>query len=317
MENVDSGRATRILVAVDASNFGYQCVFAAERRWASLYPDDAGCVLKPASETDQSDLPDLVNLDSFRKTLSFVAQDRLGSIMETVSQNHPDEVELATGMDVVFAMDSYVGDSFRRRLYPAYKANRRKVKSTFDVRSAKRYLEDVVFQELGIETLKGYKVVKVDGCECDDIVYVLMNRFGGYMSRFLFSSDRDFQQIPDVVQYTCWGKRVTRDVDGEELSPGDFLLWKVVRGDPSDNIANVFPKVGEKKSLALVKDRRRLKEMLVESEDAAERFRTNLQLIDLRRIPSDMEARIYEVLGRRLSEPDAVSEFGIDECMVI
>jgi 5'-3' exonuclease len=184
----------------------------------------------------------------------------------------------------------------------------------------KTYIQNVLFKELGVETALGFKVVAVEGCESDDIIAVIMRKYTDYPCRILFSSDKDFLQLKNVFQYNCWGKRVVRtipDVVEEEVSRKDFLLWKIIRGDLSDNIKNVFPKYGDKKSWKLVQDRPRLRRLLAEDNGAMERYKLNRSLIDFGRIPEDCVQRIKEALDEKLRDAALADEFMLEGAMVL
>lgn len=313
-------RSTRILLVVDSSNFEYMCIHAAARRWEKDHADEAKLVLKELWETDQDNLPELLNYDSFRRTLNFVVQDKLELVRAIVSRNHPQEVDFASGMDVVFTIDDRLENNFRKKLYPDYKAQRKKTRQRFQVGTVKAYIHDVVFQNLGLEDVHGYKLVKVEGCESDDLIAAIMNHYTDYMCRILISSDKDFLQLRNVNQYDTWGKKVERtirDVTDEPMSRSDFLLWKIIRGDASDNIKNVFPKYGDKKCFNLVHNRAKLREMLEESNAAAERYKLNSVLIDFRRIPESCIERIISVVDAKLAEARADEDSLAEDCMVL
>lgn len=317
-------KRNRVLLVVDASNFEYVVLNAASNTWKSRCKDDLALVnLKPGKETDQDNLPNLLTVDSFVRILHLETQKRLESLNWIAKKHHQAEIDVAEGIDVVFTEDSPVSDNFRRKLYPEYKAQRKLIPSAFNKSVIKAYIRDVIFKELDIENKLGYRIVKVEGCESDDIIAVLMNHYTDYSCRILVSSDRDFLQLEDVHQYDMWGQKVKFSIAGHDdfsLTPREFLYWKIVRGDNSDNIRHVFPKVGDIKSYRLVKDRATLKKMLVESQEASERFMLNKKLIDFREIPKDMEERILKVIDEKMgskSQRDEVLEFSESECMVI
>ena len=89
------------------------------------------------------------------------------------------------------------------------------------------------------------------------------------------------------------GKKIERKIGDRVLTEKEFLLWKVIRGDVSDNIAGVFKGVGEKKALKLIDDREKLKSMLKESQDSMVQFMNNKFLIDFENIPEDIREKIY------------------------
>ena len=215
----------------------------------------------------------------------------------------------------MFALDGKLSDNFRKKAYPLYKAQRRAQKKRYDVFAIKDYIQNVIYEEIGVERA-GCRIVGDKSCECDDIVAVIMEKYPDYMLRVLFSSDRDFLQLKDVEQYNCWGERVMRTVPGINnvvLSRSEFVLWKVIRGDVSDNIRNVFPKYGDKKSFDLVMDRGRLNTMLRKDLSATERFKLNAYLINFKKIPKSLKKRVSRMLDEKLdfeSERRDVLDYG-------
>lgn len=295
-----SAQEGKILVVCDLSNFCYASIFSAVAKWQEK--SDYASILKPAEETDQDDLPNLIAYPDFKKILHKNVQSRLETLDWIVRSNHQDAIDAAPGLDFVFTVDDKLSDNFRKLKVPSYKAQRKLVKRQYDVYAIKNYIQDVILPELDLEN-SGYAMVKVDGCESDDIIAVMMERLKGYSLRILISSDHDFLQLKDVVQYDLGGKPVKRVVrgDDQELNETDFLLWKIIRGDISDNIPSCFERYGDKKSLGLVRDRTKLRKMLKESADARRQFETNKFLIDFRSIPVDLADKIYAEVQKKLA----------------
>lgn len=65
------------------------------------------------------------------------------------------------------------------------------------------------------------------------------------------------------------GNEVVRELGDVPVTAKEFLLGKILMGDKSDNIPQVFKKCGPKKALKLVRDIATLKKMLEESQDSA------------------------------------------------
>ena len=312
----------RILLVVDASNFEHVVLNSASSTWGKKYPEDAA-IIKSVHDTDQDNLPNLLTIDSFVRVLRKEVQDRLESLNWIAKSHHQDEIDVADGIDVVFTEDSPISENFRRKLYPEYKAQRSLLRFTFNKPVIKAYIQDVIFKELDIENKLGYKMIRVQGCESDDIIAVLMNNYRNYSCRILVSSDRDFIQLEDVNQYDMWGKKVKFHVKNHEdykLETKEFLYWKIVNGDKSDNIKHVFPKCGDVKSYRLIKDKATLKRMLMENQEAAERFMLNKKLIDFREIPKEMEEKILKAIEEKLGTPsqkEEVEKFSVESCLSI
>ncbi len=319
---MEEGKNNRILLVVDVSNFEHVVLNSACSGWVNKHKDESS-FLKSPTQTDQDNLPNLLTIDSFVRFLHKEVQDRLESLTWIVKSNHQTEVDASDGIDVVFSEDSPISGNFRKKLYPEYKAQRNLLRYSYNKSVIKAYIQDVIFKELDIENKLGYRVVKVEGCESDDIIAVLMNNYKNYSCRILVSSDRDFLQLEDVNQYDMWGQKVTfkiKNHDDFSLTPKEFLYWKIVRGDNSDNIKHVFPKYGDVKSYNLIKDRPTLKKMLTESQEAAERFLLNKKLIDFREIPKEMEGRIMKAIEEKIGTPsqkEEVEKFSVESCLTI
>ena len=315
-------RSSRILVAADSSNLIYQAVFSSKKIWMKEYPEESS-FMENKWRTDQGNLPNLLNFQSFRRILSRKVQESLESVLSVSRKFHQTEIDSAEGLDVFLVEDSPVSGNFRKALYPEYKQQRKAVLQEFDVWKSFEYARTVVFSEIGVVDKMGWHVVRIPECESDDIISVLMSRYKDYMLRILISQDKDFLQIPGIFQYSPWGNRIEASVnvnsrgDKEIIDPKDLLLLKILMGDPSDNIRNVFPGYGKIKCLRLVKDRETLKKMLKEDGSAANRFKLNKELIDFRRIPKEYIDRISKILDEEIGGIVEIKKTKLDDYMVI
>lgn len=314
-------RSNRILFAMDLSNFKYMCVFCAVRDWKKAYPEDSSFMVNKW-RTDQENLPDLLNHQSFRRVLSRTVHDKFEFMLNIAKKYHQTEIDVAEGMDIFLTEDDRLSGNFRKRIYPEYKQQRKATLYEFDVFKVLDYISGVVLPEMELEKRFGCKIVKVKDCESDDIIAVLMNRYTDYMCRILVSSDRDYLQLKDVHQYTIFGHPLLLSMKvGDKVldfeNPTEYLLFKIVRGDVSDNIKGVFPKYGDIKSFRLVRDKPLLKKMLKEDNSAALRFKRNKSLIDFRLIPEDVRKRVAEVLDGKMGEIRPPEKVDFGSCMIL
>lgn len=142
--------------------------------------------------------------------------------------------------ETIIAADS---SSWRRQAFPYYKANRRKNRDASDMDW------NTVFDAFAKvrEELKEYfpyRVVHVDGAEADDIIGVLVHKFGvefGNAEKItIVSGDKDFKQLHgycNVEQYDPTRKRMLTCTDADE-----FLREHIIRGDTGDGIPNILSK---------------------------------------------------------------------------
>jgi hypothetical protein len=137
--------------------------------------------------------------------------------------------------EMVLAIDS--GNSWRKEVYPYYKANRKKSRevSSLDWNAMFNILHTI--REEIAENFP-YKVITSPRAEADDIIATLVKTFSGDDKILIVSGDKDFQQLqkyPNVEQWDHQNKKMTKcDM------PGAFLIEHIIRGDTSDGVPNIL-----------------------------------------------------------------------------
>lgn len=195
---------------------------------------------------------------------------------------------------VAFDAKSY----WRKEYFPHYKANRKKNrdKSPFDWSSIFVCLDTL---KLELQQNLLYKIVTVEGCEADDIIGFLSHVHGPSEKIMIISGDKDFAQLQvheNVHQYSPLLKKQI-----VEQFPKVALKQQIIRGDSGDGVPNILSPddvfvtggrqkpIMEKKIIAWIN-------MPVETfciaGDMLRNFKRNETLIDLKRIPSEVQARI-------------------------
>lgn len=302
MDNKD-----KFLIVVDGSYFLYTALFGATKFFIDNNPEEAAQWIKPVEECDQDNLPDLVNCDTYKKILKKYAMKRLEAVDEIAKSNFPDEIDACSRIDIVFALDDSLKHSFRKAMYPEYKAQRVLVRRQYKLNTIKDYMLNVLFKEIDIESQHGYSIVKVDGAEGDDVIAVALTKLDGYIGKMLIASDHDFLQIDGVREFDLFGKEAKRLIGEEELSPQDYLMCKILMGDKSDNIKQVFTRCGPKTALKWIKDKDSLKKTLLEDHASAERYILNKKMISFDSMPEDLSSRILKSLNESVSKMEALN----------
>lgn len=141
--------------------------------------------------------------------------------------------------DLVICTDS--GDSWRKTVYPYYKANRKKDReeSSLDWESIFEGLREI---RADLRTYFPYKVIEVQGAEADDIIGYYCHKHGtdlpGGEQIMIISGDHDFKQLHrymNVEQYDpVRSKKIV------ENNPEDYLLEHIIKGDRGDGVPNVL-----------------------------------------------------------------------------
>ena len=143
--------------------------------------------------------------------------------------------------ELVLAVDA--SNNWRKTAFPQYKASRKKTQkeSSFDWGEAFRILNKI--REEIAENFP-YTVVRVDGCEADDVIGTLVTR-NPHPNRdydpekiMIVSSDRDFLQLQKykfVRQYSpLLKKELTVD------NPRVWLQTHIIKGDKGDGVPNIL-----------------------------------------------------------------------------
>jgi hypothetical protein len=196
------------------------------------------------------------------------------------------------------------GGSWRRDIFPEYKAGRRKSRedgvATRDWEEIFRIMS-VILEE--IDEFLPYKVVKIPNVEADDIIATLVEstqEFGNHEDVMIISADKDFiqlQKYSNVKQYSPMTKKMVEDSD-----PQKYLFEHIVRGDSSDGVPNVlsandvFTSGGRQTPLKskLIDEWYQFDGALnsVMSADVYTNYLRNKKLIDLSCIPDDIKELI-------------------------
>jgi DNA polymerase-1 len=164
---------------------------------------------------------------------------------------------------VVIVFDGVGGSNARRNLFPDYKANRNVNRVTnYSIFQSKDEEQESINNQM--ERLIQYlqclpvSVISIDGLEADDIIGYLATKFQTYEETqkvTIMSADKDFLQlVSDKVHcYSPTKKKIYTPKDVLEefgVSSNNFLNYKILMGDQSDNIPGING-LGPKKLIKL------------------------------------------------------------------
>ena len=162
-------------------------------------------------------------------------------------------------------------------ILPEYKANR-----VIDQSDTKKVVEmDSFYRQVNVATEMIAKyfpisIVRHPRYEADDTIYNIIKRNSTVAKWRVISTDSDFIQLFDefdnVELYNPTLKKLV------EKPTYDYVIWKSLRGDGSDNIPQI-PGVGDKTAEALANDLDELQKYLSADPDKAVIFNRNLSLI--------------------------------------
>ena len=172
-------------------------------------------------------------------------------------------IRMSDPTKVVVIFDGIGGSNARRNLYPEYKANRNSSRITnHNIFSSKDEESESINNQISrlIQYLQclPVTVISIDGLEADDIIGYLANKFQAHNETqkvTIMSADKDFLQlVSDKVHcYSPTKKKIYTPKDVLEefgVSSSNFLNYKILMGDTSDNIPGITG-LGPKKLIKL------------------------------------------------------------------
>jgi hypothetical protein len=198
--------------------------------------------------------------------------------------------------EMVIACDS--PRSWRKDIFPYYKANRKKARDKSDVDwSALFDSLNKVRDEL--KEYFPYRVLQIERAEADDIIGALVQHFHG-SPILIVSGDKDFVQLQsylNVQQYDPVRKKFI-----QHNNPSQFVKEHILRGDMGDGVPNflsrddTFVGGGRQKPIrtAKVDEWVRLKPEDYCDETMLRNYKRNEQLVDLSFTPSEIKTAVVD-----------------------
>lgn len=164
----------------------------------------------------------------------------------------------------------------RKEAFVEYKSNRVVEESSPEAAQLIKFYQQVnEIVELLTETFP-ISVIRHPDYECDDTIYNLIKQSPEWVENIVVSNDSDFTQLlNEFSNVKIWNPMKKAWVSQPEY---DYVLWKSLRGDPSDNIPGI-PGIGDIKAAALARDHSQLTSFLSENNDRATVFERNYELI--------------------------------------
>lgn len=178
---------------------------------------------------------------------------------------------------VYFVIEGY--PQFRIQLDEHYKSERKRPDESF--LKQKRAIIDLVKKHMPFITVRHAEF------ECDDVIATLTaihSRKGDECT--IISSDSDFIQLHNSFDIQLYNPVKKSFIEKPDY---DYVVWKALRGDPTDNILGIRG-IGDKTAHKLVRDPRMLKELL-DDKSKLEIFERNVNLIRL----VDLSQRMNEM----------------------
>ena len=188
--------------------------------------------------------------------------------------------------------------SWRKDVFPFYKANRKSYRENSDFDWKKIFL---ILNKIRDELRESfpYRVIEVDGAEADDII----GQFSLNATEpvLILSSDKDFIQLqsnPNVKQYSIIQKKYLNGIN-----PDTYLKEHIIKGDRGDGIPNI---ISDDDTFVSEKRQNKLQKIKIESwiqmdpqefcnDRMYRNYCRNEQLVSLHKTPSDIIDKIVDL----------------------
>ena len=139
--------------------------------------------------------------------------------------------------------------------------------------------------------------------ECDDVIGYLCTNADEKDVTTIISSDTDFIQLLELDNVSLWNPVKKKFI---EKWPVDYVVWKSLKGDPTDNVPGVRG-IGTKKAFSLAADVSILDKMLNENPEKKAVYESAYQQILLAHIEKDQPG--WEIKNFTFNENQLFSAF--------
>jgi 5'-3' exonuclease len=243
-----------IFVFVDGSYYNFYRYYALTNWWKSAYPEE------PLDDPIKNEK----FVEKFKKT--FVSN--LKEIPKKLKIGKDERPILIAGKDCKREDIWRTEICLNSELFKGeYKGNRKN-----DVEDGfmggplfKMAYEEKLFEAGGIKAILHHDKLEADDCIAISVKYILEKYPQSKI--YIITSDKDYLQLAEerVELYNLGFKKLTDQKSSSGDSKRD-LFCKIVMGDPSDNIASVFPKCGPKTALKYFENKESIEIRLNSSE---------------------------------------------------
>lgn len=191
---------------------------------------------------------------------------------------------------IYFCLDCKRSSIWRNSVFPAYKISRSDKVQEFTFNGIFNYVNDILLPNYAEQY--GSKILKVNGAEGDDIIAICVTKKFKGEENVIVTADHDLIQLQEYARLVnLKAEELTTDKSTEA-----FILHKALIGDKSDEIPSFAPRIGPVTADKYINNNELLVEKLQENPEYVENLQRNLEIMDFRNIPKEIEDAINEAL---------------------
>lgn len=170
----------------------------------------------------------------------------------------------------IVALDSPTSSLNNYKLFEGYKQNRNKEEK----KEVYSYLEEILKKLIRHLNSKSFAFVKAKGYEADQILACMAKKYYEKYEIIIFSGDKDMLQLtsfPNIYVSEKFEKgafiikteeeifQKFKNYKGESFTrisrnKSDILKYRTLKGDVSDNLSSVYPRIKDKEIINIIKN---------------------------------------------------------------
>ena len=274
---------TNTLLMIDSSYLSFYRFYATMRWYSLAYKEE----MEEIHETENYNwFENEIFMEKYKK-MYFMSLDKIRKTYKISSNN------------ILFVFDCPRDKIWRNQHYNAYKSNRDTEKHKREnISEVFRYTYNTIFPQL--ENLHNVKTIKIERAEADDVIAVIKKNVRKKLPNrkiVIVTNDNDYLQLADdnTTLINMNNKILTEKSRG---NPKDDLLAKIICGDNSDTIPQIFKKCGPKTVQKYLDNPELLEERLNAEPESKKKFEFNKLLIDFDMIPENIQKNITEKFNK-------------------
>lgn len=308
LSNSNNINSYNTVVCIDGSYVIYHTLYSAVNKWITESPYSD--LLTDKADVDDYTRLDLTTFDDFNDILKGRLISTLSKIDYSVTDFNNTIFSENRGRKLFVLDPERFGKtkSWRYFVYPEYKGQRSEQtrKKPYDV--SRIFSKSVELLKDGgyFEDRFNVDFVTVNNAEADDVIAITLSDDSiSSSNKLLIASDHDYLQLDNITQITLEGEPVEIKQPYPDLikvTPSDYLLSKIITGDTSDNITQVFDRVGYKTAIKKYVANKDFLAKSLESDVAAySRFVRNTRLIDFNMIPEKIKTTVKKTVVEKIT----------------
>lgn len=199
--------------------------------------------------------------------------------------------------NIVFAKDCNREKIWRTKLFPQYKACRDDKVTSFNGEIFKHTYNDL-FPKL--KAKYGFVDLFHNHLEADDIIALFVKYIRKINQKcriIIITNDNDYVQLykHNVEIYNLQTKSLRDRIEDVE----NYLQYKIIVGDKSDNIKSIGKKIGDKTAKKMIEDKE-FYDKVLQQPGVRETYNLNKTLVDFDSIPSEFKEEVEKMYAKIL-----------------